>query len=328
VVATCAEQEREAREHTPNGGDQNLDEARPDWEPSVSGSGREMSERIREFEWEETPLGPMAEWPQELRTAVDIMLGAEEAIGIYWGEDLILLYNDGARDLIGEKHPGALGRPAREVFAEAWETLGPLHEQVMAGDGAASIREYLLPLKRSDELEDIWFDSSYNPIPGPDGSVGGVFNVAVDVTDRVRAGQDLRESNERLEVALNAAGMGTWEWDLDERTVRSDEQMLSLFDLPPTDDPVPVERFLEKESAAGAAQAEEAMEASFEPGEKIQDQFHLENIEPPRWITWRGRAAEDDPSVLRGVSFDITSSQPRVRQPTVRMPSPGHRLRN
>jgi len=265
----------------------------------------EMAERIRNYEWAETSLGPMEEWPSELRVAVDIMLGASEAIGIYWGDDLVVLYNDPAREQLGPKHPDALGRPARDVFSEAWEMLGPIHEQVMAGDGPVRLEEEYLPLERNGET-DIWWDSSFTPLPAGDGSVGGVLNVSVDVTDRVLAERNFHETNEHLEVALNAAGMGTWEWDLDERTVRGDEQMLSLFDLPPTDDPVPVARFLEKESDIGVAQAEDAMEDSFEPGEEIQDEFYLEHADPPRWITWRGRAAEDDPSVLHGVSFDIT----------------------
>ena len=78
----------------------------------------EMAERMREFEWAETPLGPMTEWPPELRVPVDIMLGASEAIGIYWGERCILLYNDAWRELIGDKPPEALGQPARDVFPE------------------------------------------------------------------------------------------------------------------------------------------------------------------------------------------------------------------
>jgi len=301
-----AQDRGDQREHSPNGGEPIRAEERPDWGPTVIGSGGEMSERIREFEWAETPLGPIAEWPRELRTAADIMLGAEEAIGIYWGDDLVLLYNDAWRELVGDKHPGALGEPARDVFPEIWETIGPMFTDVLDGEGAAIERERLLPLERNGRIEDAKFDYSANPIPMDDGSVGGIFNVAVEVTDRVRTEQDLRETGERLEVALNAAGMGAWKWDLDERTVRADETMLSLFDLPPTDGPVPVERFLEKESAAGAAQAEDTMDASFEPGEELQDEFRLENVESPRWISWRGRASTDDPSVLNGVSFEIT----------------------
>ncbi|WP_440991729.1 bacterio-opsin activator domain-containing protein [Haloarchaeobius baliensis] len=171
----------------------------------------EMAERIREFDWAETPIGPMEEWPAELRTAVDIMLGADEAIGIYWGDDLTLLYNDLAGDVIGKKHPDALGQPARDVFPEAWDTLGPVHEQVMAGGGATRLEELLLPLERTDEIEDIWWDTSYNPIPLADGSVGGVFNVAVDVTERKqaeiereRAMEALQESEERYRTLFDS----------------------------------------------------------------------------------------------------------------------------
>ncbi|MFC5369044.1 GAF domain-containing protein [Salinirubrum litoreum] len=159
----------------------------------------EMAERIREFEWGDTPLGPMDDWPAELRVAVDIMLGAERAIGIYWGEDLTLLYNDLARDVIGEKHPDALGQPARTVFAEAWHKLGQPLERVLSGEGAARLDEFLLPLERTDEMEDTWWDTVYSPIPLEDGSVGGVFNIAVDVTDRKR-----RERNTAFLEALDA----------------------------------------------------------------------------------------------------------------------------
>ncbi|XVH33291.1 PAS domain S-box protein (plasmid) [Haloferacaceae archaeon DSL9] len=167
--------------------------------PSFLSDG-EMAERIREFEWAETPLGPITEWPLELRVAVDLMLSTSEAIGIYWGDDRRLLYNDAAIEQIGEKHPDALGRPARDVFPEAWETLGPIHDQVMTGDGPVRNEEYYLPLERAGELEDIWWDSTFNPIPAGDGSVGGVFNISFDVTDRVQAERELRERKRKSEA--------------------------------------------------------------------------------------------------------------------------------
>lgn len=159
----------------------------------------EMAERIQEFEWGQTPLGPIATWSIQLRVAVDIMLGASEAIGIYWGGDLRLLYNDAAIEQIGDKHPEALGQPARDVFPEAWDDLEPIHNRVMAGEGPIRNEEYYLPLEREGELEDIWWDSSFNPIPAGDGSVGGVFNISFEVTHRVRAERELRERTEETE---------------------------------------------------------------------------------------------------------------------------------
>ena len=115
----------------------------------------------------------MDDWPQQLQIAVNIMLGASEAIGIYWGSEHTLLYNDAWRKLIGDKHPNALGQPAREVFPEIWETIEPIFESVMDETSAAKKRERRLPLDRGEEMENAWFDYSFNPIPVADGSIGG-----------------------------------------------------------------------------------------------------------------------------------------------------------
>lgn len=163
-----------------------------------------MAERIREFEWAATPLGPMSEWPPELGVAVDLMLGASEAIGICWGKHCILLYNDAWREFIGDKHPEALGRPSRDVFPEIWERIEPKVADVLGGGGAAVEREHRLPLNRNGQLEDTWFDYSYNPIPMGDGSVGGIFNVAIEVTERKRHEEALRSSQERLDAFVTA----------------------------------------------------------------------------------------------------------------------------
>ncbi|ADB62915.1 putative PAS/PAC sensor protein (plasmid) [Haloterrigena turkmenica DSM 5511] len=167
-------------------------------------SDSEMAERIRKFEWAKTPLGPMDGWPLELRVAADIMLGADEAIGLYWGEDLTLLYNDAWRELIGDKHPEALGRPAQEVFPEIWETIEPMFADVLDGNGVGFEREQRLSLERDGQIEDAWFDYSANPILMADGSVGGVFNIANEITERKDAQQTLRDREGRLNAFVTS----------------------------------------------------------------------------------------------------------------------------
>ncbi|MHC3437488.1 GAF domain-containing protein [Natrialbaceae archaeon A-gly3] len=167
-------------------------------------SDSEMAKRIREFEWAKTPLGPITEWPLELRVAVDIMLGASEAICIYWGEHYVLLYNDAWQELIGDKHPEALGQPARDVFPEIWETTEPKLTDVLDGNRAVVEREHRLPLAHNGQVEDAWFDYSYNPIPMADGSVGGIFDITTEVTERKQHEEALRESQERLDAFVTA----------------------------------------------------------------------------------------------------------------------------
>ena len=87
--------------------------------------GGEMGGRIRGLDWASTPLGPTAAWPQSLRSAVSILLPSKAQICLFWGPELVKLYNDAYIPVLGQKHPGMLGRPAREVWSEIWDVLGP-----------------------------------------------------------------------------------------------------------------------------------------------------------------------------------------------------------
>ena len=54
---------------------------------------------------------------------------------ICWGSDYIQLYNDAFRPINGStKHPQALGGSAKKTYEEIWDIIGPLFENVMAGN--------------------------------------------------------------------------------------------------------------------------------------------------------------------------------------------------
>jgi hypothetical protein len=137
--------------------------------PAFLAGGGEMGALMRAHDWSAT-LGPVEAWPQALRQALGICLNAQHPIGIYWGEQRRLLYNDAWRRLIGEKHPGALGAPAGEVFPEAWPSIEPALTEVFATGVAAGSAEDLLPQRLDGQLEDRWFDFSLNPIIGTRGA--------------------------------------------------------------------------------------------------------------------------------------------------------------
>jgi PAS domain S-box-containing protein len=203
--------------------------------PALLGGG-EMGERIRANDWSTTSLGPIETWPQGLHTAAGIVLGARAAMAIGWGPNLILLYNDAWSALIGDRHPGALGQPARAVFPGTWETVGPLLAGVMSGHGAVDRHDRRLMADRhGGDVEEAWFDYSFSPIPCADGTIGGVFCVAAETTDHARAEIRLRQNEERLRLASTAARIGTYTRDL--RTGQDDwsPALLALFGLGPGD---------------------------------------------------------------------------------------------
>jgi signal transduction histidine kinase/ActR/RegA family two-component response regulator len=149
--------------------------------------GGECGAIMRSTRWAETPLGPSRQWPPTLRTLVPIMLASRFAMRILWGSDLVLLYNDGYRPILGpHKHPRAMGRPVQENFGEVWDTVGPMFARTLQGE-AVALEDGLLPLNRQGYLEECYFTLSYSPIPQEDGTIGGVLGVVHETTERVLA---------------------------------------------------------------------------------------------------------------------------------------------
>ena len=144
-----------------------------------------MGARVRALDWSKTPLGPISKWPQSLKTSVSTCLNSRFPMLIWWGPELVKIYNDAYRPLIGSKHPWALGCPGREVWPEIWNVIGPMLEQV-TGRGEATVSEdLLLLLERDGYAEECYFSFSYSPIRDELGRVGGVFTPVIETTERV-----------------------------------------------------------------------------------------------------------------------------------------------
>jgi hypothetical protein len=142
--------------------------SRPGGADFLAGGG-EMGALMRAHGWAGTPLGPVEGWPQGLRSAVGIMLNSRYPIALYWGPELALVYNDAWSPIPGGKHPWALGRPAREVWPEIWDAIGPLFEHVFAtGEGTWS-EDQLLPMRRHGYTEECYFNFTFSPICGEGG---------------------------------------------------------------------------------------------------------------------------------------------------------------
>ncbi len=178
------------------------------------------SRLIREQDWSLSTLGVSSQWPQTLRSTVDLVLNCHFPMVVLWGPDLIQIYNDGYLALMGSKHPGGLGQRTEDCWPEVWHINQPLYQRVWQGE-TLTFEDQLYPITRRGFLENAYFTLCYSPLWDETQSVAGVVVTVFDTTLRVtaaletrRTGEALRLSEERLRAAQIAGQTTSWEWDL------------------------------------------------------------------------------------------------------------------
>ncbi|BDI33269.1 hypothetical protein CCAX7_53200 [Capsulimonas corticalis] len=148
--------------------------------------GGEMGARMRALDWSTTPIGPVRDWPQSLRTAVSICLGSGHPIEIWWGPEYVRFYNDAYRPILGSrKHPQFLGRPGRECWSEIWDEISPMLDGVRETGVATYSENFPLMVVRDGYVEETYFTFSYGPLRDESGGVGGIFCACRETTGEV-----------------------------------------------------------------------------------------------------------------------------------------------
>lgn len=124
------------------------------------------------------------DWPDTLKTAYSISLNCGFPNAIYWGEKYLLLYNNEYSVILGDKHPAAFGKPVEEVYPEIWETLRPQLQSITINRQTANFGDTLFLLKRQGYLEECYFNYTLSPIFDANGHIVGIFNIALETTER------------------------------------------------------------------------------------------------------------------------------------------------
>lgn len=146
--------------------------------------GGETGAMMRARDWSESPLGPLESWPQSLRSVVGLMLGSKFPMFVAWGAEQVFLYNDAYVEILGTKHPSALGGRFPDIWPEVWDDVYPIIAQALEGN--PTYHENLpLTVYRRGCGEQAWFTFSYSPTRDESGKVAGVFCVVTETTSQV-----------------------------------------------------------------------------------------------------------------------------------------------
>ncbi|MEU4240298.1 SpoIIE family protein phosphatase [Actinoplanes sp. NPDC026619] len=165
-----------------------------------------LADLVRDFPWEDTPLGPRDRWDPAVAAIVGLVLVSPMPMAFCFGESFVLIYNDAYADLIGTLHPAALGTPAAEAFGEAWRSagLGGVIEDVFRSGQPFLEPETQLTVVRAEGArpEQAFFTRGHSIVHDSRGRRAGVLTVAAETTQVTRRLQNLGELTSRLAVAL------------------------------------------------------------------------------------------------------------------------------
>jgi signal transduction histidine kinase/CheY-like chemotaxis protein len=162
----------------------------------MAGGGK-VGALMRGHDWTGSPLGHPRIWPQSLRSVVGLLLESRFPMFVAWGKELSFLYNDAYAEILGTKHPRALGGRFHDIWSEIWPDISPMIASAMAGE--ATYREDLpLIMNRRGFDEETWFTFSYSPVHDEDGRIAGMFCAVAETTQKIVAEKALRASEEAL----------------------------------------------------------------------------------------------------------------------------------
>ena len=166
-------------------------------------SSSDMAERVRQHDWTATPLGPLEQWPDVLKTTVALCFASSFPQAIVWGPQLITLYNDAFIPILGTK-PNALGRPFSEVWSEVWDDISPIADAAFQGH-ATYIENFPLVIERGQAREQAYFTFCYSPIRDPQGRVVGLLDTVSETTATVFLARRLAVLDAIGNAVVNAA---------------------------------------------------------------------------------------------------------------------------
>jgi PAS domain S-box-containing protein len=293
-----------------------------------------MSALIGAKDWSKTALGARETWPPSLTLVVNTLLASGFPMAVRWGPDFVMIYNDGYRPILGDKHPRALGLPFREVWPEVQPQLAALHEAILAGTrGAFFAEDLLLRIQRHGTVwEDARFTISYSPIPDTSAAtgVGGVLITAVETTNRVRTEEALRASEERFAGIFRQSAVGVVQCAIDGRFLlankrfceisrRTESELLSLgvSDVTHPDDREDFARHLDQLAAGGVPFTVETR--------------HVRTDGSEVWVNNNvalTRDSDGKPQYFVAVVQDITNRKRSQQQQKLLMGELNHRVKN
>lgn len=275
---------------------------------SAGAAGREIAEQ----NWSKHPLGDISQWPSSLRTALSMVLNSGFPAYILWGDEFFVFYNDAYSPILGNKKDLGQGLPLHELWSEIAETVCQIAERALAGE-PTYFEDRSFTLERNGYPEETYFTFSYSPVHNENGAIVGVLCMIFETTDKVCAMARHEESEERLQLSLDASGnIGTWSYDPSTNITMVDDRFARLFqvDAALAQHGTQLERFTNMIHPDDRERVLSAIVHSISTGEHYDIEYRIPQLSGKIiWVNAKGRmfiGNHGRSSRFAGVAVDIT----------------------
>lgn len=154
------------------------------------------------------------------------------------------------------------------------------------------------------------YDYIFVPVLGADGEVEAIAGTTRDVTDRKQVEEELADSRERLQAALDGSGAATYRWNIQTDDVDWDETLDAFFGLPPGETVKTLDQVIAGVHPDDRGEVVERCQRCAESGTDFSMEFRV--VRPDgtiRWLDDKGKTFFDDsgkPHYIAGTCIDVT----------------------
>jgi PAS domain S-box-containing protein len=215
-------------------------------------------------------------------------------------------FNPAEEEAVGFSSAEVSGRFIEEVVDEqvANNVIAHYRRCLEVGALMSYEQELVLPIGRR------YFQTNLIPVRNADGRIYRIVGIARDITGSRQAEEALRMSQQRLELAQEAGGIGVWDWDIEANQTGCSKEYGGLYGLPAGDVAPPPEEWLQLIHPEDRARVQEELSRALDGAGHYNTEFRV--VWPDgtvHWLFGRGEVFRDSsrkPVRMLGVNMDIT----------------------
>jgi PAS domain S-box-containing protein len=191
-------------------------------------------------------------------------------------------------------------------------------KRMLAGEIETYLREKRY---RRKDGSVVWANLTVSLSHKADGSPDYFISIIEDISARKQAEVHLRESDERLSLALNAAGLGIFEWDVQaDRAVWENERMYEIFGHTRADGTLGKAELLKRSVHPDDAEAlDQALAAGMASGRPFHTTYRIRRKDGAlRWLDLVGHFLPPDGGPVRMIGVLTDNTEQHLAEETLR----------